>query len=95
VLAGALTILAMELHELDETEPLALHIAQNLLSRFVGAIRPVEHALESLVEADPSGTLAIVLTCIGSAAAEFEHGHVTFGKMDVLVANAAMAELIE
>lgn len=94
VLAGALAVLALDLHELDETDPLASRIGQNLLARFVRAIRPVEDMLGMLVDAEPSGGLAVVLSCIGSAAAEFEDGHVNGGKMGVLVANAAMAELI-
>jgi hypothetical protein len=95
VLAGALGTLALELHDLDEDEPLALRVARNRLARFAREVRPVEDALGMLVDADPSGGLSIVLTCIGSAADELEEGHVNGGKMGILVANAAMAELIE
>lgn len=95
VLAGALGSLALELHDLDEDEPLALRVARNMLARFAREVRPVENALGVLVDADPTGGLSIVLTCIGSAADELEDGHVTGGKMGILVANAAMAELIE
>jgi hypothetical protein len=95
VLAGALGTLALELHDLDEDEPLALRVARNMLDRFAREVRPVENALGMLVDADPNGGLSIVLTCIGSAADELEDGDVTGGKMGILVANAAMAELIE
>lgn len=94
-LAGALGSLALQLHELDEEAPLALRVARNMLERFVREIKPVESALGMIVDADPTGGLSIVLTCIGSAADELEDGHVTGGKMGILVANAAMAELIE
>jgi hypothetical protein len=95
VLAGSLAVLALDLHELDENDPLAARIGQNLLGRFVRAIRPVEDMLGMLVDAEPSGELALVLSCIGSAAAEFEDGHVDGGKMGILAASVAMAELIE
>ena len=95
VLAGSLGSLARQLHELDEDEPLALRVARNMLERFVREIKPVEDALGMLVDADPTGGLSIVLTCIGSAAEELQDGHVNGGKMGILVANAAMAELIE
>lgn len=94
VLADALTVLALEFGELDEAEPAALQKAQHLLARFVYAIKPIQEALSVLVEAEPGGPLAVVLTCIGSAAEEFEQGHVTDGKMGILVAHAAMTELI-
>jgi hypothetical protein len=95
VLAGALAGLAGELHELDEDEPFSPAVARIMLARFARVIQPIEAALDMLVDADPSGALSIVLTCIGSATDEFEQGHVTSGKMGILVANAAIAELVE
>lgn len=94
VLADALTVLALELNELDETEQVALQTAQHLLARFVYAIKPIQGALGMLVDAEPNGALAVVLTCIGSAADEFEQGHVADGKTGILVAHAAMTDLI-
>ena len=94
VLAGALAGLAFDLDELDENQPVALSVAQHLLARFVRASKPIQDALAMIVDAEPAGSLAVVLTCIGSAAEEFEQGHVTDGKMGILVANAAMTELI-
>lgn len=94
VLADALTVLALELDELDESDSVALPTAQHLLARFVYAIKPIQDALAMLVDAEPGGALAVVLTCIGSAAEEFEQGRVTDGKMGILVAHAAMTELI-
>ncbi len=94
LLAGALAVLAFDLDELDETEPVALRAAQHLLARFVNAIRPIQQALAMLVDAEPGGPLAVVLTYIGSAAEEFEQGRVTDGKMGILVAHAAMTALI-
>lgn len=94
VLAGALTVLAADLDGLDDSQPVALPAAQHMLARFVRAIKPIQDALAVIVDAEPSGGLAVVLTCIGSAAEEFERGRVTDGKMGILVANAAMAELI-
>ncbi len=94
VLAGALTVLATDLGGLDDTEPVALPAAQHMLARFVRAIEPIQDVLTMIVDAEPAGVLAVVLTCIGSAAEEFEQGRVSDGKMGILVANAAMAELI-
>jgi hypothetical protein len=94
MLAGALAGLAFDLDELDENQPVALSVAQHLLARFVRIIKPIQDALATIVDAEPAGELAVVLTCIGSAAEEFQQGHVTDGKMGILVANAAMAKLI-
>jgi hypothetical protein len=91
ILAGALAALADGMSELDERAPMALGDAQRLLARFVEVITPIEYALCVLVDADPRGELALVLSCISSAAEEFEHGHVADGKAGILIANHAMA----
>jgi hypothetical protein len=93
LLAGALSTLACELTDIDEQEPTALRAVRDLLTRFVDTIAPVDEALRALVIAAPRGGLAMVLSCIGSAAAEFELGRLALGKAAILRANLAMVEL--
>lgn len=95
ILADALATLAEGMTELDERGPMALGHAQRLLARFVNVITPIEYALCILVDADPRGELAIVLSCLSSAADQFEHGRVADGKAGILIANHAMADLVD
>jgi hypothetical protein len=93
-LATALAALAGGMTEVDEQAPMAMLDTRDLLNRFVDAIAPIEYALYLLVEADPHGVLATVLSWIGTAADEFEHGHVADGKAGIMLAHSAMAELV-
>ncbi len=95
ILAGALAALADGMTEIDERAPMALMDARELLTRFVNVITPIEYALCILVDADPRGRLATVLSCISSAADQFEHGRVADGKAGILIANNAMADLVD
>lgn len=93
-LATALAALAGGMTEVDERAAMAMIDTRDLLDRFVDAIAPIEYALYLMVEADPHGGLATVLSWIGSAAAEFEHGHVADGKAGIMLANSAMTGLV-
>lgn len=95
ILAGALAVLADGMIELDERAPRAPQAASALLKRFVEQIMPIENALCVLVDANPRGRLATVLSCISSAADQFEHGRVADGKVGILIANNAMADLVD
>ena len=94
VLAMALAALARAMTELDETAPMAVPTARDLLARFVDALAPVDDALRALVAADPRGGLATVLSCLSSAADEFGQGRVEYGRAGILLANRAMVELL-
>ncbi len=95
ILAGALAVLAEGMTDLDELAPMAPQAASVLLRRFAEQIMPIEYALCVLVDANPMGRLATVLSGISSAVDQFEHGHVADGKAGILIANNAMAGLVE
>jgi hypothetical protein len=94
VFGAALATLACGMSALDERAPMALPAARALLTRFVDAITRVDDALRALVAVDPRGGLAAVLSCLSSAADEFERGSVEYGRAGILLANRTMVELL-